>query len=178
MENPQPYELDSTGDYPVVIESEHHKIHEGKHFSCQDVDSDVDGVKYWHIKTPNTATRIHLVFKTILSKNGLVELYKAPNLNTNGIALTMFNDDDNSSNTPEALCYKDPDVNTDGTTRRAVNVIGTDSASPIGASGGLTARSDEIILEQNTSYIIKATALNTNTRISNCFKWYEVVPET
>ena len=158
-----------------MIHFEHHEIHEGNHYACQDYDGDVDtgAAKYWLVKTPNTTTRIHLIFKTILSKNGTVEFFENPTITDNGSALTACNNDRNSANTATLLCYYDPTVTDDGT-RLNVNVMGTDGTGVAGSSGGNTQREDEFVLKQNEDYIIKVTVENNDTRASNCLKWYEL----
>jgi hypothetical protein len=172
----QPYEMDGVaGDYPIIIDIEHHKIHKGVHYACQDYDDDVDTAtpKYWLVVTPNTSTRVHFNFNTIASKQGLIEFFENPTITDNGTAITPCNSDRNSSNTAELLCYKDPTISSDGT-RLGVNVTGSDSASVVGGSGGSSKRDDEFILKQNTGYIVKFTTKVNDARVSNCFKWYEI----
>lgn len=173
----QPYDLDNLGDYQVDIDVEHHKIHEGCHYACQDYDDEVDtgGPKYWNIVTPDTATRVHFSFNLISSKEGLVEFFENPTLNNNGTGLTAYNSDRNSANTSELECYYNPSVLSDGSNRLGVNVIGTDSSTGnAGGSGGAVGRTDEFILKPNEQYLIKYTSGKNDARVSCCFKWYEI----
>lgn len=160
--------------YQPVMEMEHHKIHDSKHFTCQCYDDDVDAAtpKYFHIKTGATK-ECHYIFEIHASKNWLIEFFEAPTTTADWTQATAYNNDRKSAVTAETTCYADPTVTADGT-RLLVNVIGTDSASPIGWSGWATTRGREFILEASTSYLVKFTAQNDNTRVSCCHEFYEV----
>ena len=162
--------------YLINIESEHHKIHEGDHYTCQDDDQDVDAVKYYLIKAPDTSTRIHYVFNIRSGLNGTIEFFRSPTVTSSGTTLMTYNNDDNSSNTAELLIFEDPTISSTGTARKLVNIIGSDSVSPIGSSGGVTSRSNEHILGQGLYYLIAYTPESNNQRISVCSEWYEVTP--
>jgi len=166
---------DGSYGYLVNILSEHHKIHEGSHYTTVDYDNDVDIAtpKYWHIKTPDTAVVPHFVWRVKASLNGLVELFEAPTTSANGTALTSRNNDRNSSNTATTLFYYDPTVTGDGT-RIDVDVIGSDGANPVGADGGDMSRDMEWLLKRNTAYLIKFTAGTDNCRVSLHMSHYEV----
>jgi len=157
-----------------TIEREHYEIHEGNHYKCQDYDDDVDsGVsKFWHVKSPNTSIRVHLCYKIITSKNGLLEFFEDATFSNSGTTLTVFNNNRNSTNTTTTEIFKDPIITASGT-RIDVNVLGTDGTGVAGAVGGSSKRTDEIILKSGTSYILKITALSNDTRISSCFSFYE-----
>lgn len=161
--------------YLIQVPVEHHKIHEGSHYTTVDYDSDVDitGPKYWHIKAPDTTVVPHLVWRVKASLNGLVELFEAPTTTADGTALTSRNNDRNSSNTATTLFYYDPTVTGDGT-RIDVDVIGSDGANPAGADGGDMNRETEWLLKRNTSYLIKFTSGTDNCRVSLHMSHYEV----
>ena len=160
--------------YLINISAEHHKIHEGNHFTCQDDDQDVDAVKYYLIKAPDTETRIHYVFNIKSGLNGTVEFFRSPTVTSSGTTLTTYNNDDNSPNTAELLIFEDPTISSTGTARKLVNIIGSDSVSPILSSGGVTSRANEHVLGQGLYYLIAYTPESTNQRISVCSEWYEV----
>lgn len=159
----------------VTRRIEQQAVCDEEHYTCQDYDSAVSSpaTKYWHIKTPDSLKRIIFTNRLIASKQGLWELFEEPDLSSDGTPLTIFNNDRNSSNTSTVLCFKDPGINSDGV-RIPVNVVGSDSTAAVGGSGGMTGA--EIVglkLKQNTSYLVKYTPQLTNTRVSNCFEWYE-----
>ena len=140
---------------------------------CGDYDADVDISKYWHVKAPNSSNRIHMVFRVIGSKNGLLELFEDPTLSNDGIELTPFNNNRNSSNTTTVLVFKDPTVSSDGTLL-VPEVIGTDTVNPTGRQGGVFNRHNEFLLRQGGSYLIKYTALTDNSRVSTLIAFYVV----
>jgi len=163
--------------YPVVINMEHHKLHEGWHFECQEDDQDVDDVKYFLIKAPDTATRIHYLFNMRSSLNGTVEFFRSPTFTDSGTTLTAYNNDDNSTNEASLLLWEDPTITDTGPARKLVNIIGSDGLNPNGSQGGFTNRSNEEILGQGLYYLIVYTPESSNQRINKCSSWYEVVPE-
>jgi len=161
--------------YPITVDIEHHKIHEGKHFTCQIYDNDTDATdsKYLLVRAPNTTTRIHYVFNAKSSINGTLFFYKGPTTSSTGTLLTSFNNDGNSTSVASLKIWEDPTVIVDGS-QILVNVMGTDSVSPTGDSGGVTDRSKEYILEQNEDYLIEYNSLSNNNRVNICNEWYEV----
>ena len=175
----------STSDYNegylIAMEPEHHKIHEETHFECCDVDLDVDIAtpKYWHILTPDSDVRCHFNFEVGNSLPGTLSLFEAPTVAAEGEgdALTVYNNDRNSSNTADVLVYKDPTISADGTDLIYVALLGNPGLTPNGASGGVTQRNREFILKADTSYAIKFLAINDDTLITMCLSWYEVENE-
>lgn len=166
--------FDTVSSSLCTIHVEHHEIHEGHHFTCQDYDSSVDNAspKYWHLKAPDTSTRCHLVMALSAAGPGVIEFFENPTTTGDGSALTIHNNDRNNSNSAELAIYYDPTVTGDGT-RLCVNVIGTNGATPIGGSGGNIKRENEYILKQNEQYIVKFTPTNDGTATSCCFEFYE-----
>jgi len=163
--------------YPIFIDIEHHKIHEGDHYTCQEDDQDVDAVKYFLIKAPDTETRIHYIFNIRSSLNGTVEFFRDPTVTSSGTTLTSYNNDENSGNTATLLLWEDPTISATGPIRMLVNVIGSDGLNPNGSDGGVTSRSMEFILKQGSYYLIAYTPESSNQRLNVCSEWYEVIPE-
>jgi hypothetical protein len=166
--------VDDVDNTLVGIDTVHHEIHEGNHYTVTVYDNDVDiaGPKIVRITTPNTSTRIHLT--TFVSADGgfLFEFYENPTLNAAGAGLTEFNNDRNSSNTATATTFED-------TTTQAPNNDGT--LLDAGYSGGEKKRvsgesgtRDEFILKQDEDYLVKLTVDADNTKAVIVFKWYEV----
>ncbi len=172
-------ELDNGGfttgrvGYMPSVAVEHHHIHEGIHYTCNDYDNDVDTAeKEWLVKAPATG-RIHVTFEMVASKNGVIEAFEGPTTSANGTGLTCYNSDRNSANTATLLVFKDPTVSVDGN-RLGVVVIGSDVVAPTGARGGRTTRGQELILGVSTNYLLKFTALGNDTRVSMNLEFYEV----
>jgi len=59
--------IDSKHPATTVISLQHHEIHDGNHYFCEDYDSDVgignDNAKFWLMVAPSGSTRIHMFFK-------------------------------------------------------------------------------------------------------------------
>ena len=182
-ENDNMAEFDSTASgedgvgYLVVEAMEHHKIHEGDHYTCQEDDQDVDAVKYFLLKAPDTATRVHYIFNMRSSLNGTIEFFESPTVTASGTTLTTYNNDRNSGNTAELLIFEDPTISAEGSSRLLVNIIGSDGLNPNGSDGGITNRTTEQILGQGLYYLIVYTPESSDQRINMCSEWYEVVQE-
>ena len=112
-ENDNLAEFDSTASgedgvgYLVVEAMEHHKIHKGDHYTCQEDDQDVDTVKYLLVKSPDTTTRVHYIFNMRSSLNGTIEFFESPTVTASGTTLTSYNNDRNSGNTAELLIFEE-----------------------------------------------------------------------
>jgi len=155
------------------IPIEHHMVHKGKYFFVTDYDDDVDiaAPKYWHIKTPNTATRIHFVLMISTDLGAIIEFFESPTTTADGTQLTAYNADRNSANTPTSTFYKDPTVSADGTLLQK-DRVGT--YQPITRIGGHIRNATEFILKQNTAYLVKVIPDADNTKVSLNIEFYEV----
>ena len=132
--------LDSVEQSRIGIDLVHHEIHEGKFFSISVIDTDVDtgAPKYIRITAPDTSTRIHFTGQVYVTAASLVEFFENPTISTDGDALTEYNNDRNSSNTPTATTFEDTTVSDDGTRIDAGRAGG--AARPNFRIGGETAR--------------------------------------
>lgn len=166
-------ELDSVEPTMPVIEFEHHMVHEGISYTCDDYDDDVDtgAAKYWHIRTPDSAARIHIKITLISSLPGLAEFFENPTTTNDGVQLTVFNNDRNSGNTTTASIYRDPVATLDGT-RIAVDHLGTNN--PKTRFGGASREQAEWILKQNEQYLVKFTTEQDNAHLAIQMEFYEV----
>lgn len=162
--------------YLVGIDIAHHKIHSGHHFSCQDYDDEVDiaGPKYWHLIAPSS-NRVHLTYIVSASLPGLLELYEDPTTSDDGTVLTPYNNDRNSSTTSDLSVFYDPTVSDDGA-RLCPVVLGSTGTNPVGATGGIIRRESEVILADDTAYLIKFSPFNNDAIVSICLDYYEVTP--
>jgi len=120
--------------------------------------------------TPNVSDNVHLNFTCRSSLNGLLELYEGPDA-TATTALNIYNMNRGSANVSGVTLFSSATVSTTGSDRLVVNVVGTDGTNPLGDSGGITQREDEIMLKTNTKYLIKYTSLSANNRVSTCFEF-------
>jgi hypothetical protein len=162
--------------YQVFLDMEYHKVHTQKHFTGSDYDSDVDVLtpKYWHIKSPNTDMRAHLVFNVYAGLPVLFEVYKNPTIAEagDGTPFVFQNNDLSVANGAQTTLFADPTITEDGT-RIFVRVIGSTGVTPIGAQGGKIKRDVGFIMAQNQSILFKVTPYADNTPVSIDIDWFE-----
>lgn len=155
----------------VNIDFAHEKIHQGKGFFLVDmVTLSASGSQFWHVKTPNTTTRIHMLFGLEASLSGILRLYAQPTLTNDGTALTPLNSDRNSANASVLSCFRTPTITANGTLFAEQSVGGNNTNARVG--GSYEGR-NELILKQNTSYLVQFVADANSTRTSIVFNWYE-----
>lgn len=160
------------GEYLVTMTRGHHEVHAGKHYTFQDIDEDVDilGPKEWLFVTPDTTKRFHFLFSLSASGGGIIRFLEGVTTSADGTARTAMNNNRNSANTSDMLCYYDPTITDDGTLF-CPTTIGSDSNQ---GSGGDSRRESEVILAQDTKYAIRFTPYANSTVVSICANWYEV----
>lgn len=163
--------------YLIAIDLPHHKIHEESHYFWSDYDADVDtgGPKYWRLTTPATG-RVHLVWSIQASLNGLLQIYENPTISGAGTAKAAFNSDRNSTETSTVTHYYDSTTSADGTLLKTFS-LGSDGANPVGADGGDSEHTTEMILKASEDYIFKFTAGTDDSRVSLNLEYY-IVPTT
>ena len=157
----------------VTVDGEQHAVNIGQRFSCFDYDSDVDSIKNWHLKTPVDPIRAHVRWNCTAAKSGTLEIFRDATVTDDGEALCIENEDQCSGISCHFKGYKDPIV-TDYGDRVSVFVIGSDSPSVVGGSGGNVARDRTIILKPDSSYIAKFTAQAVATRVAFELHFFEI----
>lgn len=158
-----------TVDYP------HHEIHGGDHYIYCESDGDLDnlGVMDILLTTPNTTKWAHMAFSAYGALHTKFYIYETTT-HTAGASKTAYNNNRNSSNTPGVTLNVSNDDGADGTLifSREWGIDTGEGAAAI-TSGG-SARSDaEIILKQNTKYLIRIESLTDNNVVDLCLAWYE-----
>lgn len=157
----------------VEIDFIHHVIHEGLRYTVHDLATvSAATPKIYLIITPNTSTRVHIVFEVEGGAAGVkVELYEGTTTSDNGTAITPINNNRNSSNVTTLSVYKGPTVTLDGT---QLTVEQSGSASVGGKVSGHAEFEEEFVLKQNTNYQLKITTLADLVSVSTQIGWYEV----
>lgn len=161
--------------YPVVVSTEHHKIHEGAHYVADVCDLDVDIAlpKQILVRAPDTAVRAHLTVSVVTSVAATIKLYEGPTISADGTQATAYNNDRNSVSTPTVNIYNDPTVTATGTDLMIDQCVGSPGIA-FQAQGGNLDRSHEIILRQGEDYLLVVGVDANNSRVSCEFNWYEV----
>ena len=163
----------------TAIDSVHHEIHEGDHYTAisYDADTDIATPKRWSLVAPDTTVRCHVVFEVEVGvSGGVIEFSESPSVLAAGTAITAYNNDRNSANTATMLVNQDTTTqapNNDGT------ILTSETVGSAGAQakfGGTTNNRYEWILKQATTYIVKLTATANNTVSTIRVRWYEHTP--
>ena len=169
------------------ITDEHHEIHDGVHFHVSIVDETMaDGdVIILAFKTPNTVKYVHML--TIFSAKvaGHVDLLEAGSwTHAQTSTVNIRNDNRNAGNTSGILNdFAQTAFNAGsllGGSLAALQSLSSttniwqDYIMAAGASrGGIRRGTDEVILKQNTTYVIRFTADGSSNGGFVALEWYE-----
>lgn len=170
----RPVRLDASTHAIEVIDYAHHEIHAGSHYKAgygvinQSLVTD-DTVTLLFV-TPNTTTWAHWELTAQATGFCRIDVYTGTTTSADGTAVTIWNRNQNSTNTPGVVVKHTPTVTSDGTKMVTKFIGGTGFKADVGGE----ARGDsEFILKQNTKYLIRATALDDNISIQVGGDWYE-----
>ena len=153
----------------TTIEWEHLEIHEGdSYFICDVVDLGNAANRTILIITPDTTEWAHIIFEVEMELEATIRLHEGATVVASGTQITAFNRDRNSINTATAIIYHTPTISNDGLLLHAAQ-LGSGKKS-----GGETRSLNEIILRQDTNYILRViNQTNNNNVISTRISWYE-----
>ncbi len=160
---------DPISNIPVVMDWEHHQVHEGESYAAQYYTASVADTKF-AIVVPIYAHGLdapHLVIEAgIYGGAGQIDVYEGATY-TGGTLMTAWNRDRNSANVPAMTIYSGV-TSSDGTLMPWTTLF---------ASAGKTAQgtrsATEFVLKSNTKYRIDFTELSAATRVVIRFEWYE-----
>lgn len=157
---------DPISNIPVVMDFEHHQIHEGETHEVFDeqLSLGTSTVKY-AIEVP-TGSYPHMVFACDLTGGSAhIRIYEGATF-TNGSAKTSYNRNRNSLTAAETVV-----------TAGVTSADGTQIESfLIGASnqvGGSNRTESEILLKTNTTYRVDVEGLDAGVKAIVKFRWYE-----
>ena len=156
----------------VQIATEHRWIHQGMHFSIDDVQSANSTSPYiWMMQTPNSDIRVHLITKWQATGACLLEILEGAQVSSPGTALQPVNNNRNSQKPAKLQVSGTPIVVSSGTRIRADHsgTTGLFTASPADAN-----RANELILKKNTIYLVRATPDTGTLTVYFGWAWYEV----
>jgi hypothetical protein len=163
----------STGSLSV-IQHEHRIIHENKHFfaSTEDSDIDTDAPKAWYLATTTDTFAYHATIFFTAASPGSALIFQNPTLSSIGTSLPIFNNNANSSRTPQLVFGQDPVITSSGTLI-FTTVIGSDGVGAAGGEGGILERPRELILKTLEEYLLIFVPQGNNTRASLLLEMYE-----
>jgi len=163
--------VDSSTRAVDIIDYEHHEVHAGSHYFLASGYTLANGVtSNLLIVTPDSTkwTHMHLLFTAGLAAT--FELYEA-SARTAGTQVVAINSNRNSVNTAGTMFYSTYSSGTTDGTLIASFKVG--SASVGGKIGGAGRSEEEIILRQNTQYILRTTSGANANNISTFLTFYE-----
>lgn len=161
---------DSTGALEVV-DYAHHEVHSGSHFAYRDYYSIAkNGLKEFLVVTPDTTKWAHMVIGFEANTSTVVvEMFEDTITSTDGTLEPVKNRNRNSVKTNTTLLYENPTVGTDGT-----EIFSGIYGAGRNSSGGGGRDTEEIVLKQNTKYLIRITEQNiAATDVNILIDWYE-----
>jgi len=154
----------------VVIDFEHHEIHDGDHFFYTDLNTlGSAGTVAYLLTVPVTSKSIHMTFSATGSAITQVDLYEDSD-RVGTTVQTARNSDRNSSNVSELVIHKAVSAGTtDGTLIWTMKSGSTGGSSRQGMTAG---RSSEIILKNNTKYLLVFTSGTADNLTNLQLEWY------
>jgi hypothetical protein len=163
--------LDAATEVMMIIDYSHHEVHAGSHFLYTDaVLLASEAAQDYLITTPNTTKWAHMTFVLEGSAITQFELYEGADRDGT-TPQTVGNSNRNSAVAATTTVHKGTSGGTTDGTR--LHLYKSGSATQQSRSGGGTRNDDELILKQNTKYILRVTS-GTNGNLTNVrMSWYE-----
>lgn len=163
--------IDSVSRALIVVDFEHHELHDGDHFFYTDkVTLGSAATQVYLITTPNNGKWCHLIFAATGSAITQVDLYEGAD-RTGTTGQTLFNSNRNSANAATMTVHKGISAGTtDGTLLWTMN---SGSAQGSSRAGMASNRSNEIILKANTKYLLRITSGTADNLTNLQLEWYE-----
>jgi len=161
---------DETTRALITYPYSHVEIHQGNHYLVgRTIDLTNSQVFDILLVTPNTTKWSHFIEAFASEAESNVKLYEGTTTSADGTSIPSFNNNRNSANTAAMLVYHTPTITGIGTLLTEKN-MGAGKAQ-----GGSLSRGDkELILKQNTKYLVRITNNTTSNNWFNYdFEWYE-----
>jgi len=158
----------------TVIDHAHHEIHSGSHFKrgygVVDQSLVTDDTVSVLFVTPDTAKWAHFELTAASTGFARIVLYEGVATSSDGTPITPQNRNRNSLTASVISTYHTPTVTNYGSTWATKFIGGEGFKTTI---GGEKRGESEIILKQNTKYLILGTALADNISLQVGGDWYE-----
>lgn len=155
-----------------IIDYAHHEIHSGNHYKAgfQDTAMDTNDIIALVFTTPDTTKWMHWTLTGQSTGACTIQLFHTPTLSVEGTAVNPFNRNQNSSNTSDMAVKHTPTITANGTkiSEKWVGSVGFKEAI-----GGSARGNSEIILKQNTQYLVLCTANDDGIKCAIGGDWYE-----
>lgn len=164
--------VDDTTRALMIMDYDHHELHEGSHFTWSDVQLDIDTGENWDlvVTTPNTTKWAHVLFNFDVENQTQFTIFEGAT-STGGTAVTEINSNRNSATVSTTTLINEPTVTGYGT--EIFQMVAGGGSTPAAASPGNGRRGSEFILKQNTVYLFQLQGLADNNDCSMTVEWYE-----
>jgi hypothetical protein len=169
---------DVISNIPILLDFDHHQIHEGESFrwstyvsslasaSSKDIRIVVPNIDLSGSNAVNKCP--HFRFEAIADSFGQLLFYEGTTFNGNGNARTPISFERNGTYTPKLLIYEDPTVNVIGTLIwQGVTFAAKNN------SGAIVQSIHEFVLKNNTSYCLRFTSGTAQLKVLLRMIWYE-----
>lgn len=151
-----------------VIDNTHHEIHEGEYYSvCRFVTGVGAGSTSEYLIVTPSDKYVHLFYQTDGSGEFEEYLFEGTTTSNDGTAMTPRNHKRSAGDVAKTLVYHTPTVTSDGT-ELCQQRLGAGRTA-----GGISRNENEVILLQNTKYLIRGTSQSAGNTISTRIKFYE-----
>lgn len=164
-----PLFIDPSTEAMPTVEYAHHEIHEGDHYFVKGWMDLTNGQVFDFLATtPDTLKWAHMLVEFGAEAESNITIYEGTTTSADGTPVTAVNRDRNSSNTAGLVITHTPTVTGVGTQ------IASYKMGSMQKSGGTVRANAELILKQNTKYLIRIT---NDTALNNWLDyladWYE-----
>lgn len=163
-------QVETTTNSLKTITYSHAELHGGDHFVTRQYETLAkNGVRDILIITPDTTRWAHFTMAAESSSSVVVaEFFEGATVSANGTLDGGFNRNRNSVKTNTTLIYDNPTITTPGTSLYSAYI-----GSGKGIGGG-SRDTEEIMLKQNTIYLLRLTEQNiVATTVTWTLDWYE-----
>ena len=174
-------QIDRATNAQNTIDYAHHEIHSGSHY-FNDFSIDIPASDWLDVRftTPNTTKWLHMLISIKTQEEGLYQLYETAPTLTAGTALVAENNNRNTPNSSGISAFDyiintteenaNLDTNTSGATLLRSALLGSNQ----GNLSGVTRNENELVLKQNTAYLIRVNNKISSVRYCSwVLDWYE-----
>lgn len=170
--------IDASTHVLEVIDTGHHEVHDGVHFTYTYIDADFDIVdaKTILIITPNTTKWAHMIFEVESERDTNVKLYLNTAVAGHGSAgaLTAYNNNGNSVTSNDTTLNDSDGAGADGTLIYETQFgLSTGAGAHTLVGGGDGRAENEWVLKQNSKYLFVVTTGSDDSSLALRISWYE-----
>jgi len=172
----RPIGVDLVTQALLTLDYAHHEVHEGSHFfytNSLDLGSGISQV--YLLTTPDTTKWVHMTFN--YEHIAVLQFALFEGADRVGTTLqTAFNNNRNSLNTPGLVVHKGISGGTTDGVQMVNDLFGYSSGNS--RVGGGDRNDHELLLKQNTKYLIRLTSSTADQLIVLRLIWYEHTSKT